>query len=187
MVNRHSKLVTHPSIWPLATCNNPRQPATTLPIARSLLLGTHQPSLPDVVAGQETGVSGYCSPTQGRPYENIISGIKKPSRRRASRVSRNQVSAFELDDDNLLDPDLPLHPEDWATPLNLIEPETMCGVEIFNEPTKVVAIYPKTPLTGRPLGQHFQWICEHTEWVEIAYSRALRFGRPTASLQSIRE
>ena len=36
---------------------------------------------------------------------------------------------FELDDDDLLDPDLPIHPEDWANPLNSIEPDTMYGVD----------------------------------------------------------
>jgi hypothetical protein len=40
-------------------------------------------------------------------------------------------AAFELDDDDLLDPDLPIHPEDWMNPLNSIEPETMCGVEEY--------------------------------------------------------
>jgi hypothetical protein len=38
-------------------------------------------------------------------------------------------SAFELDDDDMLDPDLPMHPQDWANPLNSIEPDVMCGVE----------------------------------------------------------
>jgi len=38
-------------------------------------------------------------------------------------------AAFELDDDDMLDPDLPMHPEDWANPLNLIEPDAMYGVE----------------------------------------------------------
>ena len=38
-------------------------------------------------------------------------------------------SAFELDDEDLLDPDLPMHPEDWTNPLNSIEPEAMYGVE----------------------------------------------------------
>jgi hypothetical protein len=40
-------------------------------------------------------------------------------------------TAFELDDDDLLDPDLPFHPEDWNSPLNTIEPDTMYGVEDF--------------------------------------------------------
>ncbi len=38
-------------------------------------------------------------------------------------------AAFELDDEDLLDPDLPMHPEDWNSPLNSIEPDTMYGVE----------------------------------------------------------
>ncbi len=38
-------------------------------------------------------------------------------------------TAFELDDDDLLDPDLPMHPEDWANPLSFIEPDAMYGVE----------------------------------------------------------
>lgn len=38
-------------------------------------------------------------------------------------------TAFELDDDDLLDPDLPMHPEDWASPINSIEPDAMYGVE----------------------------------------------------------
>ncbi len=38
---------------------------------------------------------------------------------------------FELDDDDLIDPDLPMHPEDWASPLNSIEPDAMVGVEDY--------------------------------------------------------
>jgi len=40
-------------------------------------------------------------------------------------------AAFELDDEDLLDPDLPMHPEDWGNPLNFIEPDTMYGVEEY--------------------------------------------------------
>lgn len=40
-------------------------------------------------------------------------------------------TAFELDDEDLLDPDLPMHPEDWGTPLNSIEPDAMYGVEDY--------------------------------------------------------
>ena len=40
-------------------------------------------------------------------------------------------SAFELDDEDLLDPDLPMHPEDWTNPINSIEPDVMCGVEDY--------------------------------------------------------
>lgn len=40
-------------------------------------------------------------------------------------------TAFELDDEDNLDPDLPLHPEDWSNPLNMIEPDTMYGVEDY--------------------------------------------------------
>ena len=36
---------------------------------------------------------------------------------------------FELCDEDLLDPDLPMHPQDWANPVNSIEPDTMYGVE----------------------------------------------------------
>lgn len=40
-------------------------------------------------------------------------------------------AAFELDDDDLVDPDLPMHPEDWVNPLNAIEPDAMYGVEDY--------------------------------------------------------
>ena len=40
-------------------------------------------------------------------------------------------TAFELDDDDLLDPDLPMHPEEWTNPLTSIEPDAMVGVEDF--------------------------------------------------------
>ena len=40
-------------------------------------------------------------------------------------------AAFELDADDLLDPDLPMHPEDWASPLSSIEPDAMYGVEDY--------------------------------------------------------
>ena len=40
-------------------------------------------------------------------------------------------AAFELDDEDMLDPDLPMHPEDWGNPLNFIEPDTMYGVEEY--------------------------------------------------------
>ena len=36
---------------------------------------------------------------------------------------------FELCDEDLLDPDLPMRPQDWANPVNSIEPDTMYGVE----------------------------------------------------------
>ncbi|MEZ5567333.1 MAG: DUF6763 family protein [Halioglobus sp.] len=40
-------------------------------------------------------------------------------------------AAFELDDEDLLDPDLPMHPEDWGNPINSIEPDAMYGVEDY--------------------------------------------------------
>ena len=40
-------------------------------------------------------------------------------------------NAFELDDADMLDPDLPMHPEDWGNPVNSIEPSAMYGVEDF--------------------------------------------------------
>ena len=40
-------------------------------------------------------------------------------------------TAYELDDEDALDPDLPFHPEDWNSPLNSIEPEFMHGVEDY--------------------------------------------------------
>ncbi|CAA0119988.1 Uncharacterised protein [Halioglobus japonicus] len=40
-------------------------------------------------------------------------------------------AAFELDDDDLIDPDLPMHPEDWASPISSIEPDAMVGVEDY--------------------------------------------------------
>ena len=40
-------------------------------------------------------------------------------------------SAYELDDEDGLDPDLPFHPEDWNSPINSIAPDAMYGVEEF--------------------------------------------------------
>ena len=40
-------------------------------------------------------------------------------------------TAFELDGEMLLDPDLPMHPDDWSNPLNTIEPDVMYGVEDY--------------------------------------------------------
>jgi hypothetical protein len=40
-------------------------------------------------------------------------------------------AAFELDDEDLLDPDMPMHPQDWGNPVNFIEPDTMYGVEEY--------------------------------------------------------
>jgi len=40
-------------------------------------------------------------------------------------------AAFELDDEDMLDPDLPMHPEDWNSPVNSIEPDAMYGVEEY--------------------------------------------------------
>lgn len=40
-------------------------------------------------------------------------------------------SAFEIDNEDRLDTDTPYHPEDWSSPLNLIEPEITIGVEEF--------------------------------------------------------
>ena len=38
-------------------------------------------------------------------------------------------TAFELDDEDLRDPDLPYHPEDWRNPLSFIEPEFIHGLD----------------------------------------------------------
>ncbi|MBE9540153.1 MAG: hypothetical protein IMF06_13795 [Proteobacteria bacterium] len=38
-------------------------------------------------------------------------------------------TAFELDDEDLIDPDLPYHPEDWRNPLSFIEPEFIHGLD----------------------------------------------------------
>ena len=38
---------------------------------------------------------------------------------------------FELDDEDALDPDAPMHPEQWANPLSTMEPEYMNGVEEY--------------------------------------------------------
>ena len=38
-------------------------------------------------------------------------------------------TAFELDDEDLIDPDLPYHPEDWRNPLSFIEPEFTHGLD----------------------------------------------------------
>ena len=40
-------------------------------------------------------------------------------------------TAFELDDEDGIDPDLPFHPIDWRNPLSFIEPEFVHGVEEF--------------------------------------------------------
>lgn len=40
-------------------------------------------------------------------------------------------TAFELDDEDRIDPDLPYHPEDWRNPLNFIEPEFSLGFDEF--------------------------------------------------------
>jgi len=40
-------------------------------------------------------------------------------------------TAFELDDEDLIDPDLPYHPEDWRNPLSFIEPEFIHGLDDF--------------------------------------------------------
>jgi hypothetical protein len=44
-------------------------------------------------------------------------------------ASEDWRSPFELDDEDMLDPDLPMQPQDWASPVNSIEPDTMYGVE----------------------------------------------------------
>ncbi len=38
---------------------------------------------------------------------------------------------FELDDDDSIDPDSVFHPEDWSNPVSMIEPDTMYGVEDY--------------------------------------------------------
>lgn len=52
-------------------------------------------------------------------------------RLRQAEAPEDWRNAFELDDEDMLDPDLPYHPEDWNSPLNSIEPEAMYGVEDF--------------------------------------------------------
>jgi hypothetical protein len=49
----------------------------------------------------------------------------------AAEAPEDWRTSFELDDDDMLDPDLPMHPVDWASPLNTIEPNTMYGVEDY--------------------------------------------------------
>jgi len=40
-------------------------------------------------------------------------------------------AAFELSDEDNIDPDLPFHPVDWRNPLSFIEPEFVHGVDEF--------------------------------------------------------
>lgn len=39
------------------------------------------------------------------------------------------TSAYELNAEDRLDPDLPMHPDDWTSPLNRIEPDTVVGFD----------------------------------------------------------
>ena len=48
---------------------------------------------------------------------------------REMRLQHADARMAPLAQSNLLDPDLPMHPEDWNSPLNSIEPDTMYGVE----------------------------------------------------------
>ncbi len=66
----------------------------------------------------------------GEVAEYDLDGWREMSLLRAE-APEDWRSAFELDDEDRLDPDMPLHPEDWNNPLNSIEPETMYGVEDF--------------------------------------------------------
>ncbi|MBT4521602.1 MAG: hypothetical protein HOC23_16505 [Halieaceae bacterium] len=52
--------------------------------------------------------------------EMILEGVEAPDDWR---------SAFELDDEDRLDPDQPYHPENWGNPVNFIEPEFCNGVD----------------------------------------------------------
>ena len=47
----------------------------------------------------------------------------------AAAAPEDWRAAYELDDEDSLDPDLPFHPQDWSNPLNMIEPDAMYGVE----------------------------------------------------------
>ncbi len=38
---------------------------------------------------------------------------------------------FELDHEDALDPDAPIHPEQWENPVSIMEPEYMRGVEDY--------------------------------------------------------
>lgn len=49
----------------------------------------------------------------------------------AAEAPEDWRTAFELDDEDRLDPDLPLHPEDWRNPLHFIEPDIVHGLEEF--------------------------------------------------------
>lgn len=49
----------------------------------------------------------------------------------AAEAPEDWRAAYELDDEDSLDPDLPFHPQDWNNPLNMIEPDAMYGVEDF--------------------------------------------------------
>ncbi len=49
----------------------------------------------------------------------------------AAAAPEDWRTAFELDLEDGLDPDAPLHPLEGGSPLNRIEPETMLGVEEY--------------------------------------------------------
>ncbi|HEY7775563.1 MAG TPA: DUF6763 family protein [Kineobactrum sp.] len=40
-------------------------------------------------------------------------------------------SSYELSREDALDPDTPLHPEEWNSPLMMIEPDSMYGAEDY--------------------------------------------------------
>jgi len=49
----------------------------------------------------------------------------------AAEAPEDWRAAYELDDDDRIDPDMPIQPEDWVNPLNVIEPDVMYGVEEY--------------------------------------------------------
>ncbi|MEM6302813.1 MAG: DUF6763 family protein [Pseudomonadota bacterium] len=49
----------------------------------------------------------------------------------AAAAPEDWRSAFELDEENELDPDAALHPTQWVSPVFRIEPDTIVGVEDY--------------------------------------------------------
>ena len=85
-----------------------------------LITGQPMPSSTDKSEVAHIARLMSCRSDRSRWREMLLEEAEPPEDWRA---------AFELDDDDLVDPDLPMHPEDWANPVSSIEPDAMYGVE----------------------------------------------------------
>jgi Family of unknown function (DUF6763) len=120
---QHDMLVFQPTLWPV-----------TMKLLSPVVGGWYQDlqtsALFEVVAWDPAAHNIETQYLDGEVTEYDLDAWREMMLQRVE-APEDWRSAYELDDDDALDPDLPYHPEDWNNPVNSIEPEFMHGVDDF--------------------------------------------------------